>query len=100
MCLEGQAGPFVGICIKKQTKLNNGELKVRADTRTAAPLDPVAFFPVQRAEIPPCRLVAQDAVFGLAAESIQMSSGATGSTLSALAISGVQGVMRRETDNN
>lgn len=44
MCFEGLAGPFVGIRIKKQTKLNNAELKVRADTRTAAPLDPPPFF--------------------------------------------------------
>lgn len=96
MCLEGQEGPFVGIRIKKQTKLNNGELKVRADTGS----DPSTLFPVQRAEFPPRRLVARDAVLARQRRAFKMSSGTTGSTLSALAISGVQGVMRRETGNN
>lgn len=81
MCLEGQVEPFVGIRIKKETKLNNAEEKVRADTRTAAPLDPFSSATRRNPALSPRGM---GCCFGLAAESIQMSSGATGSTISAL----------------
>lgn len=96
--LRRARGAICGNSYQKANETEQRRAKGQSGYQDGGAIRPVALFPVQGAEIPLCRLVARDAV--LAAESIQMSSAATGSTISAPAISGVQGVMRRETGNN
>lgn len=100
MCLEGQAGPFVGNLYQKANETEQRQAKGQSGYQDGGAIRPVGPFSSATRRNPDLSPRGTGRHFGLAVESIQMSSGATGSTLSPPPISAVQGVMGREIGNN